>query len=713
MKSGGIATILLALIVAVLCFGEAFWKPNAKLFAPSGDGLKNYYTPAWYSDQDAGVWFSGMNYPEGEHIVYSDAQPLLVWTLKLIKPITGPIGPVMPGIMQWLMMLSVIGAAWFSYKLLDHYGVSALFAVPGAVLIAFGSPQIARWSGHFALGYCMVVPWIWWWAIRALKGGWGRMIMLVLLITALGFIHLYYLMIAGLMVGLYALSAVIYRRPDWPNSAQMLMAAALPLVFVTVFIKLTDTVDDRPVAPYGFTTYKADLEGVFLQQNGPIHKLLNKVVPVRQAQFEGLGYVGAPGVLMVFWWLNRLVRKVRSSRTANRRRRFWRSALPDDIGVWVGTAWLALIFAMAIPFRWNLDVLLDFIPPLKQFRSPGRAVWIFYHIWTVFTVIILHRGWKHWSHRGSGNLALGGITILALLWGWGNYQHASYTVRGAHVANPFTKSVVEPALEQAGFSATDFQAVIVMPWYHVGSEKLGILRGEGGMGHAFKTSLETGLPIVNVMMSRTSVEQTLDNCGLVSPYRENTNWLTSDDPRPFLTLYARQKAHDFENSILEKSEKLVALPEFDLYSTPAQAFDRTAQPINREGQAMKAIQEVRNGPLEVFRGRINMPVEGAVEIEGWFASDHRYAGYPYLRVWWLTAEGKAKVEFPTKSSTEISSDGWVRSAGRLELPVGETELWVEAIGKGIQMRDGFVRSIPNLPTDIDTAGIVVADSLSN
>ena len=59
--------------------------PNSHFLKSSGDGFKNYFTPWYHITYDEGyTWFEGMNYPWGEHIVFTDAQPAIVNTLKFV-----------------------------------------------------------------------------------------------------------------------------------------------------------------------------------------------------------------------------------------------------------------------------------------------------------------------------------------------------------------------------------------------------------------------------------------------------------------------------------------------------------------------------------------------------------------------------------------------------------------------------------------------------
>ena len=79
-------TFVLALPAVILysLFTRVVKCPACYLFEDGGDGLKNYYTLDYYVKHDDGWHFTGMNYPYGENIIYTDNQPILALTLRWI-----------------------------------------------------------------------------------------------------------------------------------------------------------------------------------------------------------------------------------------------------------------------------------------------------------------------------------------------------------------------------------------------------------------------------------------------------------------------------------------------------------------------------------------------------------------------------------------------------------------------------------------------------
>ena len=98
--------VLLILLTGILMlvFGDVFLHPNAYLFGIIGDSIKNYFTFAWYVVYDSGLHFSGMNYPYGEHVIFTDNQPFFSFLVSLLPQSLKP-NPVV--FLNYLMLSAI------------------------------------------------------------------------------------------------------------------------------------------------------------------------------------------------------------------------------------------------------------------------------------------------------------------------------------------------------------------------------------------------------------------------------------------------------------------------------------------------------------------------------------------------------------------------------------------------------------------------------
>ncbi|MCB0755526.1 MAG: hypothetical protein KDB98_08040, partial [Flavobacteriales bacterium] len=153
--------VLMAIAICFRFFGEIILHPNEFLFGADGDGLKNYYSIAYQVIHGDGLWFNGMLYPYGDHIIFADGQPLLTKVLGWFVDGDASNGGSVIGIMNLLMIFSLVVCAWCVHRLLVWNLVGPWFSVPFALCIAFLSPQVLRFPGHYALGYTFFVPLGW------------------------------------------------------------------------------------------------------------------------------------------------------------------------------------------------------------------------------------------------------------------------------------------------------------------------------------------------------------------------------------------------------------------------------------------------------------------------------------------------------------------------------------------------------------------------
>src|SRR5690606_12541756 len=139
-------------------FSQVFKCPECYLFEDTGDGLKNYYTLAYYVEYDSGWHFSGMNYPYGEHIIYTDNQPALARVLQWVdRHVTDLHGHVV-GTLNILLLLGLYAGIVLTYALLRRWRVGRGWALTAAACIILLSPQLWRLHGHYGLAYLCFFP---------------------------------------------------------------------------------------------------------------------------------------------------------------------------------------------------------------------------------------------------------------------------------------------------------------------------------------------------------------------------------------------------------------------------------------------------------------------------------------------------------------------------------------------------------------------------
>lgn len=282
MSASGLATNKLtdslpymALLVATLAylyygFEKLIKCPSCYLFSDGGDGLKNYFTAAYYVRYDKGLWFHGMNYPYGEHPVYTDNQPIWSLLMKLVN-LFFPMDQHVVGTINMLLIISLAIAVIAIYFLLREFNLPKWYAALVSLPIVFLSPQLERFNGHYSLAYVCYLPLFLLLFVRWQKQhlSWQRGLGLLLFIVWTGFTHLYFFFIAVAFMMAYFAVMWVRNRLRWSRKfSRILILVIATGIAVYLPVKLTESVKDRPKEVYGLYVFAATPAGTFLPWYG-------------------------------------------------------------------------------------------------------------------------------------------------------------------------------------------------------------------------------------------------------------------------------------------------------------------------------------------------------------------------------------------------------------------------------------------------------------
>ena len=558
--------IAVMILFLLIFFGPVLKSPNSYLMAVGGDASKNYIIPAYYAKYDKGIHFSGMNYPYGDHILYSDGHFPVSWMLQQLERAGISATDYTVGVINYLMIASLMACAIFLFLLFRRLGIAGWFAIISSVGITLMTPQVQRMLAHYSLSYACIIPGILYFLFRLVseEKKWKWVTIIILWITFFALLHFYHAAIAGAFllsfILFHSLIAWYKRRFRWLLFGQMMVAALAPAIILTVFQSLADPVRDRIVVPWGFDFGFATFKSVFLPPDwNPF-----SIVPNNQMYQEGYAYIG------LVTWLALLVYAVRQFLSF--KPPFAKRLLVPSVNEFVLLAGYAsipvLLYAMQYPWCLNLRDEMEQLPVVRQLRALGRFTWPFYYATAVFAAYFLftilralHQKRKHvqWIL-----LALA-ITVFWIYEGKVNVMQVKLWYTKSKVAKEyFHKDEYRSTLEQAGYNPSDFQAIIVFPFYHLGSEKFWV-EAYRSLDQSLVISYELGLPLVNSYLNRTSVSQAekliqLSGSNLI----EKTVLADLQDDKPFL-LFVTGEPSDDERAIMENADSLSVTSAGTLY----------------------------------------------------------------------------------------------------------------------------------------------------
>ena len=581
---GGVA--LAAIVLVVVLFGPVLADPNNYFFKAGGDALQSYFATAFYSMHDAGNRFTGMNYPYGEHFNYPNLQPLVALTMSTLERLGLPVGRYTVGITNVLPLLSLMFTPVVLYAILRRTRLPVGYAAVLALLIGFMSPQVLRLDGHISLSYACFVPLLWYCIIRMQEEPrrWRWYVLFGLASLLMGAVMLYFLACACFFL-LGHILVIAWQQPRLrPWLGRMLLAALLPLLVFRGYIWATDHVTDRPPNPYGLTVYISNFPSVFTPVLGPVHDWWVEQWPGDEYNDEGFAYVGlvTTATLAASLVLG-LVAVVRRRQW----QRLWRPALPLHLRTGLWAALLLLLLAFGMPFKWEwFGWITEHSGPVKQFRSLGRFAWPFYYVATTYAAYAIYRMWRYARRQRVPALAWVGLPLL-LLWGTEAWLQVS-TKADQVMVGTGARDFLDPStgvvsqLSWSGRNLSDFQAILPIPYYNMGTDKFDLSGSSNSIYQADKAAATSGLPLLATYVSRASVGQAMQHIQLLS-----SDMVTKELPthfpnnKPILLLVTPDYLTEGEQRLVDRAKLLLKTDEGSLYELPIAALTATALPRER------------------------------------------------------------------------------------------------------------------------------------
>jgi hypothetical protein len=751
-RYGGLLLVLLVAtgLVAAL-FPGPLRHPGNYLYGDQGDAIKNYFVLGYYTQYDHGNLFTGMNYPRGEHVNYPDLQPLLAmplgWARLAGLPVTAATGIAATNL---LLLLALVATAGVLYAILRRLLLPGWYAGLAALLLTFLTPQLLRFQGHMSLGYACIVPVQWYLLLRALAaprraGWWLALGVFNLLVSGLA---AYHLGIGSLWLLAYAL--VLGLQAGWRRNAPVLWrlvaTAVLPLLVFRGWLFFTDPILDRPLNPWGLLANNASFVSVFTPSQGPLKGVWQALFHTEEPVFEGAVYVGVAGLLVGLCSLGLLVRYARQRQWA----RLGRPVLPAPLRTGLLATSLLLLLAMALPFRLpGLQGLIVLLGPLKQFRSLGRFAWPFYYVFGSYAAFYLYRLWRYLRQHQVPAFATMWLAPLLLLWGaeaaW-QVEPVAQAIAGRESAAMLV-SEKDNYHELLGWSTTPpehFQALLPLPYFIAGSDKIAIEGTMESLREGYRASLNLRLPLLTMFTGRSSVGETLRLTQLLSSPLISKELLRQlPSAKPILLLVTPQPLSLAEQRLVALAHRVAGNDHVTLYELPIEALAATTLASERQKAATLlptltpqaglatstgkraiyqdfvespdrrgrlgtgAFFEAKEGFSMLYNGPLPMPADtGRYEASVWVNAQTAYGlGNMQVKVY-HQGQLLSTQAADARHTTEISGD-WVRVAVEFRRPAEADRLEVLYESRDLLADDLLIRP---LDTDVywrDTRGQLI------
>jgi len=593
----------------ILCFGKLLQNPNSVYFGASDDGLQAYYGAIYHVKYDTSYWhMNGMNYPYGEQVFFTGCQPFITNIIKLISEVVD-ISDFTVGIINLVMISSVFFCIFCLYWIFQHLRLSFWYSSIAAVGITFLSPQIFRLACHYSLTYQFAIPLFLLLLLKfAQTPSIKKSILISLLVFFMAGTHFYFFGFFAILSTFYWAVLFFSKKITSGNikftCLHVFVQLVLPYLIFQGLIYLIDDAPDRTGYPWGYLTYIANLAGVFYPSGKLFYETFfaSFILPEYTYTMEGVAYVGLVALLVFVLLILILIKKVLIiqyfaqsklmqllkvpiSNTISLPSELKKLIKVTDNKILNAFCWasvLALVLSFGYPFRIKgYEHWLDYIGLFRQMRGIARISWIFYY---VINIIAFYKIYQWVSNKKA--IWKNCVLVIALFLVCYDAYYNSYQMEQA-LSNPIARLADKENLSSENqwlneLKPNKYQAIITLPYFHVGSENLWMIHAPAIMGDVYITSLKTGLPTTSSLMSRTSLSQTFKNIQLIiEPYRKLEIVNDFKNKKPFLVLVRENELNTDEKKLLILCTKIKTTPLFDIYELPFEKIENISEGLHQ------------------------------------------------------------------------------------------------------------------------------------
>jgi len=596
--------LIVTLALVGFLFGKLLPEINQTYFSRMGDGFRTYYGMYFHAKYDkTAPRLDGMNYPYGEIINFTDCQPPVSNLIRFISMNFVDISTYTTGINNGLMIFSLVLASLFLFLIFRLLKIPGWYASLVSLGIVFLSPQIQRMGGHFSLAWMFWIPLsVYLLLLFDRKPSWYLSALVAFSAWFAGDMHFYFLAFWLFLFSPYWLYRWFISKEYHFKKTDLIhcfIQVALPFLVLQLTLVLNDSAVDRTANPWGFYDFRGRFIAVFLPLFKGYVPFLNDWGFAKRVTWEAFSYIGLVAssgffVLIGRWLTKTLKGKKLLSLSGDR--------MVDFLLV---VSILVLLFSFGIPFILGLDKLRSLAGPLGQLRGVARFGWLFYYVVNivVFRQIFLScfNGKQAILRKVLALLAVGFLLFEA--WSYsGKYQHQlNNKMDEFDMGNPESLASVV----QRTINAEQFQAVLPLPYFNVGSESTWIQDDCDIMKQTFVVSMLTGLPNIGVMAARTSISQAYKNTALsCMPWKRYPVLDDFPSTKPLLLTVA--KCETFTNDelrLVAHARHLGGTSQLDLYELNLDTLQSIPEKYrfpDRYAHTLDSIQRIMSDSLAYF-----------------------------------------------------------------------------------------------------------------
>lgn len=554
-KSKGILLTVVAVVALItLFFYPTIFSLNEIFLSQEPKVLKSYYEAEYHVQYDS-LYFrtTAMNYPYSEFILFTDNQGLITNAIKFIDQYIYPIADYTTGIIHVLLFSSIILSAIFLFLLFHRLKIPVWYATVFAILITFLSPQIRQFNAQLSLSYVFIIPFCicllykfhqsFTFFLSAVLG------ICFLLFISLDFYYFGFALVIMIVYWIYILITQKAKRKFLVFVPHILIQLVLPAAAIRFIFYYNNSVTDRAIHAWEHAVNHTYPQAVFLPLGTSYGDIITRITALKPVAWEQHSFIGWLAVIGLAVIIIRII--VRLFKQQGKQAFSITRNTVLDVLFWASI--VNLIYCFSVNFIHEIEFFLDRFALMRPMRGIARYPWVFFYVINIIVVYELIR-WqpaKKWSFIRYIAIVLSILVTAFDTWINTNQVQSCFIRRDVLIAEILQQPENKQAIKN--IEPENFQAIIPVPYFHIGSENFYLAPKCGIAQLSSYISAATGLPTTATFFHYTSIGQSFRNLQLFyEPYRKLA--VVDDYPckKPFLIVVpACNQINDVEENLLE------------------------------------------------------------------------------------------------------------------------------------------------------------------
>lgn len=547
-------------------FPQILLQPTEYMLCNYNDGMRQYFFYQSYLEQDPELGWAkskSMGYPYGEYVLFTDATPLLAISLKFFSRYILDISEYGIFLFNLFILFGHFLSSFFLYKILKKLevdqGLRFFFAL---CLPWLGIEFFKITQGHLNLS----ISWPLLGTIYFLQRIMGLVqysrsknrlyiwsSMLGFLLFFIGLIHLYWIVMAALLIGVFIIGLIIIRRQYRTDVFRIVNAGTLcllvPVLVLGLLVRISDGYFEDRLSHgegYGWEHWVLQFEGLFTSHaHNTIPFILEDSALYSFGSFAYIGNFALYGILILL--LEGLVLK--------KVRLYWKTTLSRDkqlTFLWlfgIGTFVSLMISLGETLYIQRLDLYItNYLNPfyylhlltdrVTQIRDVSRFSFIVFWFSNILLIYLVNLRLKfelpkYWVYGATGMLLLFCVVDTT-----DSFRLARKEMNRPNLLNPQADAQIFSLSQK--IDPQNYQAMIPIPFNHEGAgDNHYVIDGfDDFLTNSLQFQRATKIPLLSAKFARGNYEHAKRLFSLFGGRQMLSEQLLKDlTNKPILVLY--------------------------------------------------------------------------------------------------------------------------------------------------------------------------------